>query len=172
MTHAWLLWLVAVAAFDFRERRVPNWLSLAGALGALASLLSESQPFGIGWAGALGGATVGFGVLLMLYITGLMGAGDVKFAGALGLWVGSAPLMPIWVGASLLAGLHAALWLALQHWAVSPRCFSALSGERQVEFAGRSAPSGRRARQRHIPYAAYLAIATLAWLAAGRTLSN
>ncbi|MGI4776994.1 MAG: A24 family peptidase [Janthinobacterium lividum] len=172
MTHAWLLWLVAVAVFDLRRRRVPNWLSLAGTLGAITALLFESQPFGIGWAGALGGATVGFGVLLMLYITGLVGAGDVKFAGALGLWVGSAPLMPIWVGASLLAGVHAAFWMALQHWPASSRCFSALSGERQVQFAGHAAPAGRRARQHHIPYAAYLAIATLAWLAAGRTLSN
>jgi prepilin peptidase CpaA len=172
MTHAWILWLVAIAAFDFDRRRVPNWLSLAGALGAVAALLSGSQPFGVGWAGALGGATIGFGVLLLLYATGLMGAGDVKFAGALGLWVGSAPLMPIWVGASLLAGVHAAVWLALQHWALAPRCLAALSGDPQVRLTGPTAPSARRARERHIPYAAYLSMATLAWLATGRTLSN
>lgn len=172
MTHAWILWLVAVAAFDFGQRRVPNWLSLAGVAGAVIALLSGASLFGIGWAGALGGAAVGFGVLLLLYATGLMGAGDVKFAGALGLWVGSAPLMPIWVGASLLAGVHAAAWLALQHWALAPRGLAALSGDPQMRHTGPAAPSARRARERHIPYAAYLSMATLAWLATGRTLSN
>ena len=171
MTHAWLLWLLAVAAFDFRRRRVPNWLSLAGALVAVAALMSGSQPFGIGWADALAGAVLGFGVLLMLYATGLMGAGDVKFAGALGLWVGFAPLMPIWIGASLLAGVHAALWLTLQHWQVAPRLTVALSGFRHTQQTGPATTvSGPRARARHIPYAAYLALATLAWLATGRAL--
>ena len=172
MTHAWILWLLAVAAFDFRQRRVPNWLSLAGAVVAVVAQVCDSQPFGIGWATAAGGAAVGFGVLLMLYATGLMGAGDVKFAGALGLWVGFAPLMPIWVGASLLAGVHAALWLALDQWPVAPRLAIALSGVRQVETASTTPASSRRARQRHIPYAAYLSLATLAWLATGRTLLN
>ena len=65
MTHAWILWLVAIAAFDFDRRRVPNWLSLAGALGAVAALLSGSQPFGIGWAGALGGAAAQLLLLLL-----------------------------------------------------------------------------------------------------------
>ena len=168
MTHAWLLWLLAVASFDFRQRRVPNWLSAGGAAVAIAALALDAQPFGIGWTNAAGGAAVGFGVLLLLYATGLMGAGDVKFAGALGLWVGAAPLAPIWIGASLLAGIHAALWLALQHWPVAPRLAMALSGSRQTETA-MSVPSAR-AGQRHIPYAAYLALATFAWLATGRTL--
>lgn len=172
MTHAWILWLLAVAAFDFHQRRVPNWLSLAGAVAAIAVLMCNTQPFGIGWANAAGGAAVGFGVLLMLYATGLMGAGDVKFAGALGLWVGFAPLMPIWVGASLLAGVHAALWLALDQWPVAPRLAIALSGLPRVGTAAATPALSRRARRRHIPYAAYLSLATLAWLAAGRTLLN
>ena len=172
MTHAWILWLLAVAAFDFHQRRVPNWLSLAGAAAAITALVFNSQPFGIGWGNAAGGAAVGFGVLLMLYATGVMGAGDVKFAGALGLWVGFAPLMPIWVGASLLAGVHAALWLALHRWPVVPRLAIALSGSPQVETAVATPKSSRRTPQRHIPYAAYLSLATLAWLATGRTLLN
>ncbi|MGJ7579278.1 A24 family peptidase [Variovorax sp. RHLX14] len=172
MTHVWILWLLAVAAFDFRQRRVPNWLSLAGAVVAIAALVFDSQPFGIGWRNSAGGAAVGFGVLLMLYATGLMGAGDVKFAGALGLWVGFAPLMPIWVGASFLAGVHAALWLALDQWPVAPRLALALSGVRRGDIDAAGPASSRLARQRHVPYAAYLSLATLAWLATGRTLLN
>jgi prepilin peptidase CpaA len=86
------------------------------------------QPFDIGWTTAFTGAAVGFGCLLLLYAVGFMGAGDVKFAGALGLWVGLPALLPIWVVGSLLAGLHSTLFLALQHWPVFPRLSLMLQG--------------------------------------------
>lgn len=82
-----------------------------------------------------------FVALLLFYATRLMGAGDVKFAGALGLWVGLQPLLPIWIGASLLAGVHAAVALLR------------LRGAPREKF------------RRHIPYAAYMALATLGWMA-------
>lgn len=159
MLGIWLIWLLVIAAYDFCQRRVPNWLSLLGATSAVAALYLNTQPFGLGWSGAIVGAAAGFGFLLIFYITGLMGAGDVKFAGALGLWVGLAPLAPIWIGASLLAAVHAALWLLLQRSQRFPRLTEALSG---IPAAGHEAEA--RKRQRHIPFAAYLAIASLAWL--------
>lgn len=160
MVYAWLLWLLLVADQDFRNRRVPNWLVLVGiALGGLA-LLSASQPFSIGGFDALKGACAGFGVLLIFYITGFMGAGDVKFAGALGLWVGLHPLLPIWIGASLLAGGHAVLWILLKRWSYFPRLTSALSGVPSLEHAD----AATRRSARHIPFAAYLAIASVSWL--------
>jgi prepilin peptidase CpaA len=160
---ALLLWLLFVVVYDFRQRRVPNWLVLAGAAVALASLAFGMQPFGIGWSSALLGAGVGFGFLLFFHLIGLMGAGDVKFAGALGLWVGLSALAQIWVVASLLAGAHAVLWLALQRWPLFPRLALILSGPRPAANGGAS-PS----RARFIPYAAYLSLATAAWIAWGR----
>lgn len=159
MALACLLWLLFVTVYDFRQRRVPNWLVLAGAVVALAALGLGVQPFGIDWTSALLGGAVGFGFLLLFYAVGLMGAGDVKFAGALGLWVGLTAMAPIWIVASLLAGAHGALWLALQRWPLSPRLALILSGPPSAANGGAS-PN----RARFIPYAAYLAMATAAWM--------
>jgi len=173
MRLACLLWLLFVVVYDLRQRRVPNWLVLSGAAVALAALGLGMQPFGLEWTTALTGAAVGFGCLLLIYAAGYMGAGDVKFAGALGLWVGLSALLPIWIGASLLAGLHSAAWLALQRWPLSPRLALMLQGPASpvsvssstaVESDG-SAPPKRR---RIVPYAAYLAMATAVWMVWGR----
>lgn len=158
MTVAWLLWLFLSISYDLTQRREPNWLVSTGATLALTSIHFGWQPFDIGWGIAIAGALAGFCVLLVFYLLRLMGAGDVKFAGALGLWVGVTPLFPIWVGASLLAGIHAGLWLLLQRWPVWPRLFVALSGKE-----GREGETGKRSRQ--IPYAAYLAISAIGWYA-------
>lgn len=165
MRLACLLWLLFVAVYDFRQRRVPNWLVLVGAALALAALALGVQPFGIEWTIAFTGAAVGFGCLLLLYAVGFMGAGDVKFAGALGLWVGLPALLPIWVIASVLAGLHSTLWLALQRWPVLPRLSLMLLGRSSAIGGGSASPKRRRLL---VPYAAYLALATAAWMAWGR----
>ncbi|WPG36890.1 A24 family peptidase [Variovorax sp. EBFNA2] len=163
LTSFWLLWLLLVAAYDFHQRRAPNWLVLSGALAALAALALEVQPFGIGWSEAGIGAAVGFCFLLCFYAVGLMGAGDVKFAGALGLWVGLSALVPIWIIASLIAGAHSVLWLALKRWPFSPRLTLMLLGPSRTLESGASTR-----RPRIIPYAAYLALAAAAWMVWGR----
>jgi prepilin peptidase CpaA len=66
-----------------------------------------------------------------------MGAGDIKAIAVLGLLLGLAPLLAVLVIASLLAGLHALLYLAASR-------FVALGG-----------------RLRQIPYAAYMGAAAL-----------
>ncbi|BEP50685.1 hypothetical protein GmRootV116_43810 [Variovorax sp. V116] len=157
-----MVWLLFIAAYDFRQRRVPNWLVLAGAFLALAALALGMGPTNHDWAAALLGAGLGFGFLLLFYALGIMGAGDVKFAGALGLWVGLSALLPVWIIGSLLAGLHAALWLILQRWPVAPRLSLVLFG--RSSSGGGPSPS----RVRFIPYAAYLALAAAVWMVWGR----
>lgn len=163
LTSACLLWLLLVAVYDFRQRRVPNWLVLAGAALAFAALAWGTGPLGHDWTNALLGAGVGFALLLLFYAFGLMGAGDVKFAGALGLWVGLWALLPVWIIGSVFAGLHAGLWLVLQRWPVSPRLSLMLFGP---------SPSAKAnpplTRVRFIPYAAYLALAAAVWMVWGR----
>lgn len=154
-----LLWLLFVAVYDFRQRRVPNWLVLAGAVLALAALALGSNPFDSDWGSSLFGAAVGFGCLLLVYTTGLMGAGDVKFAGVLGLWVGFTALLPIWIISSLLAAIHGLLWIFLQRWPLSPGFAGLLF--RQPLSVGKAPTTGRI---RFIPYAAYLALATVLWM--------
>jgi prepilin peptidase CpaA len=165
MALALLLWLVIAIVYDIRERRVPNWLVLFGGAFALAAL-ATAQPFNIGWSEAGLGAAVGFGFLLPFYATGLMGAGDVKFAGVLGLWVGLSDLIPIWVVASLLAFAHAVLWRKLRDWPIFPRLISMLVGPSRA-----SEPDAPTRRVRIIPYAAYLALAAAVWMVWGRQSS-
>ncbi|MDR7097042.1 A24 family peptidase [Hydrogenophaga laconesensis] len=157
MKLALLIWLLAAIVQDGRERRVRNGFVLTGAALALLAVALDLQPFGLRGPEVLLGGAVAFGGLLCFYAFGLMGAGDVKFAGALGLWVGMQPLLPIWVVASLLAGLHGLLWLVLQRWHVAPRLALALSGR----------PGDHGRRPRPIPLAAYLAVATIAFMASG-----
>lgn len=153
-----LIWLLIAIAQDGLQRRVRNSLVLAGIVLALAALAFDLQPFALGWSQALFGGAAAFGALLCFYALGLMGAGDVKFAGALGLWLGLGPLLPIWVAASLLAGLHNLLWLALHRWPLAPRLALALSGR----------PRGDGTVSRPIPLAAYLAVATIGFMALSR----
>ncbi|MFM9925336.1 A24 family peptidase [Variovorax sp. H27-G14] len=159
-----LLWLAFIAVHDFRRRIVPNWLVLAGAAAALVQLSLGFQPVGISWSEALLGLAAGFGVLLLFYAVGVMGAGDVKFAGALGLWVGPTALAPIWIGGSLLAASHGILWLALQRWPLLPRLALLLANQ----HAPNDGPLATKRRARFVPYAAYLALATAVWLIWGR----
>lgn len=163
MSVVFLLWLSFAVAYDFQKRRVPNWLVLAGAFLAIGALALGTGPLGHAWKAALLGAGAGFGFLMLFYATGLMGAGDVKFAGALGLWVGLSALMPIWIGASLMAGVHSVLWLALQRWPFFPRLALLLAGPSRTPESG--APTRR---PRIVPYAAYLALAAAAWMVWGR----
>jgi hypothetical protein len=51
--HALLCFGCFVTVYDFRQRRVPNWLVLAGAAVALAALAFGVQPFGVAWSSAL-----------------------------------------------------------------------------------------------------------------------
>lgn len=156
MTWVLLCWLMLVIQQDAWHRRVPNALVLAGAGLAVSAWFLDAQPFGANGGDLLLGGAAAFGALLFFYFFDLMGAGDVKFAGALGLWFGLSPLLPIWIGASLLAGLHALAWLALRRWPRLPRLAMALDGRPGTRVAGR--------RVRRIPYAAYLAIAAIAAL--------
>lgn len=171
MTLALAFWLVVVIVFDLRQRRVPNWLVLAGLPFAVLTLSPAAS--GAGWLAMLAAGAISFGVMLVFYALGLMGAGDVKFAGVLGFWVGLPALLPIWIISSLLAAVHSLLWLGLQRWPVSHRLVALLSDPRELRTAtGREAMSppaevpttAPATRSRHVPYAAYLAMAALIWL--------
>ncbi len=91
---------------DFRFRRIPNWLNAAIAVFGLGV-----QGIWNGWSGVqsgLLGMLVGFGILVVLWMMHVMGAGDVKFMAALGAWLG-----PELAFHSLLAGGIAGGVLAL-----------------------------------------------------------
>ena len=77
---------VWIAWGDLRTRRIPNYLTLGTAVAGLAyNFMSQGLP---GLANGLLGMLLGFAFLVLPYLWGGMGAGDVKAMAALGAWLG------------------------------------------------------------------------------------
>lgn len=162
-----LLWLIAIAVMDLRIRKVRNSMVLLGlGMGGVA-LAADLQPFGVSAGNALLGMLAAFAALLPFYALRWMGAGDVKFAAVIGLWFGfSSHLITIWVGGSLLAGVHGVLVLAWRRLRTTPAGHRLLVHLPPGMSGAPKAPavSGEQATsKRSIPYAGYLAL-TAIWL--------
>lgn len=98
--------LVLLALYsDLRWRKIPNCLTLpAIALGFLANFLGNS------WNGllfAFFGFLVGMGLLILPFILGGMGGGDVKFMGAVGALLGSYAVVNVFFYTALVGGVIA-----------------------------------------------------------------
>jgi prepilin peptidase CpaA len=76
----WMAWN------DIRSNRIPNYLTLGCALAGLGFQLGFHGLAGL--ADGLLGMVLGFGLLILFYWLGGMGAGDVKALAALGTWLG------------------------------------------------------------------------------------
>ncbi|WP_325344549.1 A24 family peptidase [Xylophilus sp.] len=160
----WALFLAAVALGDGLQRRIPNRL-LLGTVIVLAVLYATGAgrlPWGTGIVPGLLGAAMALAALLVFYATGLMGAGDVKFAAVLGLALGWRPLLTIWAAASVLAGLHALLIVATRNTAWWAWLAPLLAGRRPAPAAPQQGQGARQPRLRPVPYGSYLAVAALA----------
>lgn len=80
------LFVLAVSFFDFRERRIPNFLTFpAAGIGLLLNLVLAGAG---GLLMGLKGLGLGFVLLVIPYAVGGMKAGDVKFLMAIGALVG------------------------------------------------------------------------------------
>jgi len=99
---------IAAAVTDLWKFKVYNALTLpALGVGLLVS------PFTIGLPASVFGAAVGFGLLVVFFMLGGVGAGDVKLLTALGAWLG--PLATLYVfGLSAMAGGVYALGLMVR----------------------------------------------------------
>lgn len=85
--------VIAIAVFDLRERRIPNFIVLPALLVGLFVHVFDS-----GWAGlafSLIGAGTGFVILLIPYLVKGMKAGDVKFLMAIGSFVGATSVIRV-----------------------------------------------------------------------------
>lgn len=139
-----ILLLVPIALIDVEHRVIPNRLTALGALLALAigtALDPSGEPerliAGVAAAGAL--------LLAALAYPGGMGMGDVKLAGVMGLFLGSAVAPALLV--ALLAGV----------------LFGALVAARN---------GARAARKTAVPFGPFLAAGSLVAVFAGETLVN
>jgi prepilin peptidase CpaA len=90
---------------DLRNRRIPNWLTVPGLLVGVAANTSLG-----GWSGlrtSLLGAGLGLALLLPFVLLKSLGAGDWKFAGALGAFTGWRLLFDLLLGSVFVAGIMA-----------------------------------------------------------------
>lgn len=103
--------LIAVYT-DCRWRTIKNIVTFPGiALGLLLHTL------GNGWAGLVfsgAGLLVGVGVMLIPFLYGQMGAGDVKLMGALGSLLGGYEILNVFLYTTIAGGFLALGW-ALYH---------------------------------------------------------
>ena len=101
-----LAWLAVLSLYDFRERRLPNWLTMPGAvlILAVAAVAGRGAPASLG---AIGLA----GVYLIVHLISpaSMGAGDVKLAAGVGGLTGAFGF-DVWALAAVIAPLLTAMW--------------------------------------------------------------
>jgi leader peptidase (prepilin peptidase) / N-methyltransferase len=102
-------WLTALSIYDARWRRLPNWLTLPGAVVVMVVAVSHGR----GAAATIGAAAL-FGLYLAVHLISstAMGAGDVKLAIGIGALTGAfGP--EVWfvstIGAALLTVLACVL---------------------------------------------------------------
>ena len=125
-----LIWMAALCRYDIVGRRLPNWLTLPGAV----VILVVTTVYGRGCPALLGAAAL-FAMYLLVHLVApaAMGAGDVKLALGIGALTGSFGF-DVWTlaaaGAPLLTAV-AACAAAMRRTATVPHgpsmCLSALA---------------------------------------------
>jgi prepilin peptidase CpaA len=155
-----LLLALWMAVNDVRENRIPNYLTLGCALAGLGYQLGFHGLAGL--ADGLLGMVLGFGLLIIFYCLGGMGAGDVKALAALGTWLGpwQTLLLFVYMAFSGLLVMVVFLWWKGLLWGKIQRVWQfllswiLLQSRQPTSSPGASAP----AKKEGIPYGAALAL--------------
>jgi prepilin peptidase CpaA len=152
----------ACAVVDYRSKRIPNWLTVpAAVLGLIFHLATGGGP-GILW--ALAGFAVGFSLLILPWLLGGGGMGDVKMLAALGVWLGPLGILIAFGVSTMLAAFGMILMLINSTFSEG---FS-VTRKRYVSVAAGGASgtsAGPRKVRRVLPFAVPLALGT--WIVLG-----
>lgn len=151
--------------FDFRSRRIPNWLSVTG---FVAGLLINGYLAGLP---GIKTSLIGLGLALLFYLPlfllRAMGGGDVKLMAALGSMVGPDAWLIIFVLTALLGGI-VAVALLLYRGGLSTalgnvgRILTSL-GRAQAPHVAHPELDIAHPRATTLPHAVVIAIGTAAW---------
>ncbi len=178
LNEAALLATVFAAAWtDWRSWRIPNQLVITSSVAAL--MIAVFSFHGIGLVNALIGGFVGMALLLPLYLLRGMAAGDVKLAGAIGLYAGAVAIAQIILISALIAGIWSlakvmARTEAIRYFGVWLRSVIKLPVATSVYEERMTEPLLRQSSRGTIPYGVVIAIAatTICMLGWVRTSSD
>ncbi|HNP34694.1 MAG TPA: A24 family peptidase [Woeseiaceae bacterium] len=135
-----VLIVVSIAAFlDIRTHRIPNWLTYSAC--ALGLLLAAAAAGFNGLLNSLAGFAAAFIPLLLMFIGGSVGGGDVKLMGAVGALLGFPAGLNALISSILVGGFCAAIILLWQG-----RLFPILRRAASVAWS--------KVYPLHVPYAA------------------
>lgn len=139
-----MLFMLLALVTDLKDRRLPNWLTVSSAALGLVYHLATG-----GWDGllfSLGGFATGFGLLLLLWLIGSGGGGDVKLMGAVGSWLGAFTTLIVFIGSALAAVV---CMLAVLIWSSSNN----VPSNQSSDGAGAGAVAQTSVMKQTIPYA-------------------
>jgi len=158
---------VGAGVMAFRTRRIPNWLTVGGALAGLvlSGMAGDGALLRSFW-GMVGALAIG----VTLYALKTLGAGDAKLLAAIGAWAGWSRLP-----GAFLAMLGGGALFALA-WSLRQRVFRAtlLSTSTMIGTAlsggGKGTPWVGNTALGRFPYGVGLGLGAIAWwfLAGGR----
>ena len=104
-----LVILVTAAINDVRFQKIPNILSLSTIGVGFAYHLWQSGLQGLLF--SLGGTLLGMAFLILFYLGGKMGAGDVKLMGAVGSILGPSGVFKAFLFTAVVGGIYAIILL-------------------------------------------------------------
>ncbi|QRX83035.1 prepilin peptidase [Glaciimonas sp. PAMC28666] len=156
MLVIFLTWCSALFLYDALIRRVPNKLLILAIFLQLGLFLILGH--GLNGTTAFKGL-IGFVIALIfflpLYCFRAMAAGDVKFFAVIGLLLGPAALLPVFLIGSLLAGLYALIYTVFRTRSV-PALETIMTRLKDRAFYQRILQA--RGKRVGIPYVSYLAV--------------
>lgn len=157
------LYTAIAAVVDVRFKRIPNFVTVPAAV--LGLLYHSFAPNGMGVLMAVSGFAVGFALLLLPWLLGGGGMGDVKLLAALGAMLGPWMILGAFAISAVMAGL-----IALAVVTGSALNSGVTTTKRRYLVAGGHGGSGettgnRRPRRRTLPFAVPVALGS--WMVIG-----
>jgi prepilin peptidase CpaA len=105
--------LIAAAISDLRYQKIPNALTFPTILIAIAYAGCTRGLEGLLF--SVGGTVLGMAILIVPYMLGGMGAGDVKLLGAVGAILGPLGVFNAFVLTGIIGGIYAVLYVLVHY---------------------------------------------------------
>ena len=104
--------MTVAAVIDGWKLKVPNWITFPFAISGLIYHFATDGFAGL--TGSLIGCAAGLGLLLIPYIIGGMGAGDVKLFAGVGAWMGASITFGAFLVSTVVGGVLALAMIAFR----------------------------------------------------------